>query len=630
MWCVVATEFRARSVQSSNQGHHRQRGSLLCTTTTNPSEANVPRAAVCNILRKSKPPRDNLTFGEKEALKALRKNEEIVIAKADKGNVTVVMNKEDYETKASEILQVAPFQPVDSDTTTATERKLNQTLKNLLDKKAISKPLYNHLRVSPGCSKPALFYGLPKIHKENIPLRPIVSHTGHSLYNTAKYLARLLSPFSKIMPSHVENPSHLAEILRKTTIGEDEVLVSFDVKSLFTSIPVQPAINCVRKILLADPSWAFQSPISVSVIIELLTICLEDTSFKFRGKFYRMTDGLAMGSPVSPIVANIFMENLECNAIVTMKDRPRLWLRFVDDVLAIVKRTSLPSMLEHLNKQNAAITFTMEVEKDGKLPFLDGEIERENARLNLSVYRKPTHSGRYLNFNSHHPISAKCSTADALFDRAELITTDATQKDEEFRKVTQELLANDYPSRFVASRLDRAKNRKQQAPSPTSSRRQQERITTVVMPFVDDVTQPLQRVLKPLNIRVVGKPATWKWCLQHLLKNSSNRDEEPGVVYRLICNDCDQTYIGETGRTASTRAKEHASYVRNGRFDMSAAADHAIINQHSLSFKTVQIVDHEPRAARRRVKEALHIRTEKNPMNKDRGLELDPIWFSVV
>ena len=102
------------------------------------------------------------------------------------------------------------------------------------------------------------------------------------------------------------------------------------------------------------------------------------------------------------------------------------------------------------------------------------------------------------------------------------------------------------------------------------------------------------------------------------------------MVYRLTCNDCDQTYIGKTGRTAITRAKEHVPYVRNGRFDMSAATDHAIIHQHSLSFKTVQIVDHEPRAARRRVKEALHIRTEKNPMNKDKGLELDPISFSVV
>ena len=136
-------------------------------------------------------------------------------------------------------------------------------------------------------------------------------------------------------------------------------------------------------------------------------------------------------------------------------------------------------MLEHLNTQNAAITFTMEVEKDGKLPFLDGEIGRENARLNLSVYRKPTQSGRYLNFNSHHPISAKCSTADALFNRAELITTDATQKDEEFRKVTQKLLANDYPCRFVASRLDRAKNgtgsNKHRFPLPRADSRKRSR-----------------------------------------------------------------------------------------------------------------------------------------------------------
>ena len=150
------------------------------------------------------------------------------------------------------------------------------------------------------------------------------------------------------------------------------------------------------------------------------------------------------------------MESLERNAILTMKDRPRLWVRFVDDVLAIVKRTSLLSMLEHLNKQNAVITFTMEVEKDGKLPFLDGEIAKENVRLNLSVYQKPTHSGRYLNF-THHPIGAKCSTADALFNRAELIPTDATQKDAEFRKDTQEHLKIDHPSRFVGSRLDRAK-----------------------------------------------------------------------------------------------------------------------------------------------------------------------------
>ena len=87
-----------------------------------------------------------------------------------------------------------------------------------------------------------------------------------------------------------------------------------------------------------------------------------------------------------------------------------------------------------------------------------------------------------------------------------------------------------------------------------------------------------------------------------------------------------------TGRADSTRAKEHALYVRNGRFDLSVTADQAIIHQHSLSVKNVQIVDHEPRAARSRTNEALHNRTEKNPMNKDKRLvlELDPNWFTVV
>ena len=271
------------------------------------------------------------------------------------------------------------------------------------------------------------------------------------------------------------------------------------------------------------------------------------------------------------------MDDLERNALVTMKDRPRLWLRYVDDVLSIVKRNSLEGMLVHLNAQNDAITFTKEDENEGKLPFLDGEIARKHARLTLTVYRKPTHSGRYLNFASHHPISAKCSTADSLFNRAESIVTEEEQKEEEFRRATQELLANDYPPRFIARRLELAKSRTRQAQTPSlTNDRDRKKLTTVVMPFVDGVSQPIQRVLKPLDVRVVGKPAPWKWSLQHAIKDRSNRNDQAGFVYRLKCNDCEKVYIGETGRTADKRAREHASYVRNGRFDMSAAAEHAI------------------------------------------------------
>ena len=144
----------------------------------------------------------------------------------------------------------------------------------------------------------------------------------------------------------------------------------------FTTVTVKEAVDCVKRSLQADATWELQSPIPISTIIKLLTICLEDTTFNLREDFYQMTDGLAMGSPVSPVVANILMEDLERNAIATMTDRPRLWLRFVDDTLASVKRYALQVTLDHLNQQNPAIQFTMEVEKDGKLPILDAEIER--------------------------------------------------------------------------------------------------------------------------------------------------------------------------------------------------------------------------------------------------------------
>ena len=157
-------------------------------------------------------------------------------------------------------------------------------------------------------------------------------------------------------------------------------------------------------------------------------IQLEDTTVKLREEFYQMTDGLAMGSPVSPVVANIFTEDFERNAIATMTDRARLWLRFVDDTLAIVKRYVLQATLDHLNQQNPAIQFTMEVEKDGKLLFLDAENEGQGAHLSMTVYRKSTHSGRYLNFESHLPVTAKCSTVDALFSRAEVTVTSQEQR----------------------------------------------------------------------------------------------------------------------------------------------------------------------------------------------------------
>ena len=210
---------------------------------------------------------------------------------------------------------------------------------------------------------------------------------------------------------------------------------------------------------------------------------------------------------------------------------------------------------------------------------------------------------------------------DALFNRAEAIVTHEEQKQAEFSKIKQELLANDYPARFIDNRLTRIKQweTEESVRFRDAEAEDQRRQTTVLVPLIDGVTQPLQRILRPLYVRVIGKPRNWKWSLQQKMKDRTSRENDPGVVYRLKCGDCEQAYIGETGCTAYVRVKEHASYVKNGRFDMSAAAEHAIFEQHALDFNNVEVIDCE--------RHALHINAEKHSMNKDRGLELNPIWF---
>ena len=136
----------------------------------------------------------------------------------------------------------------------------------------------------------------------------------------------------------------------------------------------------------------------------LVEICLRTTFFQFQDTFYEQLDGAAIGSPLSPIVANLYMEHLEETALRTAPDPPRLWLRYVDNTFVIWPhgQEKLDCFYEHVNTQHRNIKFTVEHEREYKLAFLDVQVTRTNNRLTTSVYRKPTHTDHYIPFHSHH------------------------------------------------------------------------------------------------------------------------------------------------------------------------------------------------------------------------------------
>ena len=172
-----------------------------------------------------------------------------------------------------------------------------------------------------GASSPK-FYGLPKVHKDGNPLRPIVSSVGSVSYQTAKGLSRILKPLVGKTEHHVKNAKDFIDSIQDIRLKPDECLVSHDVEALFTSVPIQAALNITKKKFEEDREPHLRTSMSVQHISWLLEFCLTSTYFLFQGKFYQQLEGTAMGSPISPIVANLFLEDLETRALSTTPHPP--------------------------------------------------------------------------------------------------------------------------------------------------------------------------------------------------------------------------------------------------------------------------------------------------------------------
>ena len=165
-------------------------------------------------------------------------------------------------------------------------------------------------------------------------------------------------------------------------------------------------------------------------------------------------EGAAMGSPISPIVANLFMENFEMRALQSSPNPPLLWKRFVDDTFIINNKAHKEEFLTHINSVDSNIQFTAEDPgPDGSLPFLDILItHNEEGRLETSVYRKPTHMDQYLQWDSHHPISSKYSVVGTLYHRAKTICSNNVKLQQEDDHLTRALGNCNYP-RWALNRV---------------------------------------------------------------------------------------------------------------------------------------------------------------------------------
>ena len=182
------------------------------------------------------------------------------------------------------------YKELTRDPSPAIQRKLNAKVFSLRKTDAIDIQRYYRLRSSVPQS-PKL-YGLPKLNKPNIPMRPIVSFCGSPTYELSKYLTTILKPLTNNSKHKLQSTENFIDAIKTIQIPNDYKLVSFDVKSLFTSIPLQLALQCTETAIKRHTT---KLPLPTKDVMELLTLCLTSTYFQYNGKHYRQLHGTAMG-----------------------------------------------------------------------------------------------------------------------------------------------------------------------------------------------------------------------------------------------------------------------------------------------------------------------------------------------
>lgn len=328
-----------------------------------------------------------------DILKSIRQKsdtENLVFTKADKGNTVVAISQIGYIQETLEFLNSGTNEILKKDPTHIFQKAIKcviQNCKSLFNEKDISRLTL----MNPQSPK---LYSLIKLHKTGYPIRPVVSFFSAPSYKLSKKLIDIINHYTQFTAKfQIKNSINLIKEIENIKLPDNAKLISFDVSNLFPSIPIQETIILVEKLLTLKNV----NIIKKQEILDTLKTCLEQNYFEFDRTLYSSGEGLIMGNPLSPLLAEIFMDSLEDKISKHIFKKFIYWYGYVDDVLACFTGTDrqLTQFLEFINNIHPNIKFTIEKEINNSINFLDLTICRVKNKHEFSIFHKPIYTHRY-------------------------------------------------------------------------------------------------------------------------------------------------------------------------------------------------------------------------------------------
>ncbi|UYV76031.1 hypothetical protein LAZ67_13002214 [Cordylochernes scorpioides] len=426
----------------------------------------------------------------------LKRNRDIVITKSDKGSQTVILNTTVYKQKMQNVLdQHSIFSAITEQEHKTSVKNFRLLLLRLKRSQQITKEQYNDFTAN--LAQIAYIYGLPKIHKPDVPLRPIISYHLSPAYTLSKFLSNFLTP------------------------------------------------------LLQSPPWEYtiaNSPSFVSYITSL-TPPPGMSTFTFDTQFFKQTKGSPMGSPLSTVVAEVVMRSLDQWITSRHSSDIFLWRRYIDDTFCLVSEVSASHILSDLNSFHPDIAFTHETENHSVLPFLDTLVIRTPSSFHTTVYYKNNTPPHHTNFRSHCPTPHKINTVRALTKRIFTHCSLPLFQTIEKAKIFSYLSKSGYPTPFILKHMH--------DPHHNSAPAIHRNICS--LPFCPQ-SITIARFLRQHGIATYFQnPPNIATLIRHPITRSSlhaSSLRSCGAVYSVSCDQCNATYVGETGRSVAIRMVE--------------------------------------------------------------------------
>ena len=625
------------------------------------------KARILHAYQQYHPRQSNITKEEKSAIRTLKNRENTIIKCSDKSKSLVVVNRDTYLTKVDLILADTETYEKTDMTAETLEKIVSKELKKIKGLKSLPQDVYKGL--FPTDTRLPEFYGLPKIHKENAPLRPVVAAFDGPLTPISVLLERVIHQLLKFVPSHIENTAAAVSSLKKTLSEQNPpdqklILCTMDVVAMYPSIPIDDGTAAVIEKLNEHRDDIDTAGLTCEEIRSLLQLVLNNNYFKFGGKVFRQKKGVAMGNHLAPPLAIVFMDQLERRMLQRAELRPESYDRYVDDCIMVWKHgeANLQRFVDHCNQQHPSICFTWESTAQGNpVSYMDLKLSLEgDNQLVYELYQKPTDSGVNLNFESGVPQNVKMSVAVQQFLRANTLSSSTDTRQRSENKIRVLLRENGFPDSII----ERA-NSKARETQKGRVKDNEKPVVTLRLPFCSDsldkvvrrsikksglpirITYDRAQTLKSMLVRSALVPTG---CVVHekyaeqqqreRKRRGKPRDdciscqagirerdcEKKGAVYLLKCKFCPEEYVGESQRSIRTRLQEHQADARKRSKD-TPWGEHMMRHMDAVIGKepvfTANILAIEQAIVRRKVREAIEIRDRKPMINKNRGWRLD-------